>query len=177
MDNRQDAPYSPGSPEIGRRQLPTKINFDGTNPPMVVEPSRSHYESLFPARFDLSESAVLVRISPWAVAAEPRGPGHSTGDTANPAGVRSSRRRERNPSKAAEADHRASCTALRCLAFPSSAAGDDVGDGRLSKSIAPPGRAPQSSRLATIDFPAASRTRGFRCVARAGPARRHSDPG
>jgi len=121
----------------------------------------------------------LVRISPWAQAVEPRGPGHSIGDSANPREAHSSRHRDHNPSKGAGVGvgYRASCAALRSLAFPSSAAGDDAGDGRLSRSIAPPGRAPQSSRLATIDFPAAPRTRGFRCVARAGPARRHSEPG
>jgi hypothetical protein len=37
MDNRQDAPYSPGSPEIGRPPLPAEIIFDGTKLSMVVE--------------------------------------------------------------------------------------------------------------------------------------------
>ena len=118
---------------------------------------------------------ILVRIT-WAEAAEPRAPRHSIADS-NPPEARNSRRRDRNPNKAAEAGHRASCAGLASLAFPSWGAGDDVGDGRLSKSIAPLGRAPQSSHLATIDFLAASRTRGFRCVARAAPARCHSDLG
>ena len=30
MDNRQDAPYSPGSPELGRRSVPAEIISDGT---------------------------------------------------------------------------------------------------------------------------------------------------
>src|SRR5208337_948200 len=38
MVNRQDVPYPPGSPEIGRRPLRVEIIFDGTKLP--VEPSR-----------------------------------------------------------------------------------------------------------------------------------------
>jgi hypothetical protein len=38
---RQDAPHSPDSSEIGRRLLPRKTNFDGTNPPMVADPSQT----------------------------------------------------------------------------------------------------------------------------------------
>jgi len=34
MDNRQDATYSPGSPEIGRRPLAAEIIFDGTKLPI-----------------------------------------------------------------------------------------------------------------------------------------------
>jgi hypothetical protein len=45
MDNPQDAPYSPSSPEIGRQRtlLARKTISDGTNPPMVAEPSQDHY--------------------------------------------------------------------------------------------------------------------------------------
>ena len=34
MDNRQDAPYSPGSPKIGRGLLAAEIIFDGTKLPL-----------------------------------------------------------------------------------------------------------------------------------------------
>jgi len=37
MDNRHDAPYSPGSPELGQH-YPAKINFDGTK--LRIERSR-----------------------------------------------------------------------------------------------------------------------------------------
>ena len=38
MVNRQDASYSPGSPEIRRRRLTANINFDGTK--LAIERSR-----------------------------------------------------------------------------------------------------------------------------------------
>jgi hypothetical protein len=38
MVNRQDVPYSPGSPEIGRGLLPAEIIFDGTK--LALEGSR-----------------------------------------------------------------------------------------------------------------------------------------
>jgi hypothetical protein len=38
MVNRQDIPYSPGSPKIGRGVLPAEIIFDGTK--LALEGSR-----------------------------------------------------------------------------------------------------------------------------------------
>jgi hypothetical protein len=38
MVNRQDVPYSPGSPEIGRHLLLAEITFDGTK--LAIEGSR-----------------------------------------------------------------------------------------------------------------------------------------
>jgi len=38
MVNRQDVPYSPGSPKIGRGLLPAEIIFDGTK--LAIEGSR-----------------------------------------------------------------------------------------------------------------------------------------
>jgi len=59
MDNRQDTPYSPDSPEIGRRALWRKMNFDGTKLPIEGSPSQNHYrwyKLLFSPLFDQSES-------------------------------------------------------------------------------------------------------------------------
>ena len=59
MVNRQDSPYLPRSPEIGRRPLPAKIIFDGTKLPLEASPSQNHYgwyELPFSALFDQSES-------------------------------------------------------------------------------------------------------------------------
>ena len=58
MVNRQDSPYSPGSPEIGRRRLAAEIIFDGTKLP--IERSRPKTTTdgrklLFLALFDQSE--------------------------------------------------------------------------------------------------------------------------
>ncbi len=58
MVNRQDAPYSHGSPKLGRGLLSAEIIFDGTKLALVVEQSQNHYgwyELLFSALFDQSE--------------------------------------------------------------------------------------------------------------------------
>src|ERR1039457_6049492 len=64
MVNRQDASYSPGSPEIGRRQLPAEIISDGTKLP--IEQSRPKTTTdgrklLFPALFDQPKNQNRVR--------------------------------------------------------------------------------------------------------------------
>src|SRR5208282_1275828 len=66
MVNRQDAPYSQVSPEVGRRRLAAEIIFDGTKLP--IERSRPKTTTdgrklLFPALFDQPKNQNRARRS------------------------------------------------------------------------------------------------------------------
>jgi hypothetical protein len=66
MVNRQDVPYSPGSPKIGRHLLAAKIIFDGTK--LAIE--RSRPKTTTDGRicsFQLFSINRKIRIAPVAV--------------------------------------------------------------------------------------------------------------
>jgi hypothetical protein len=66
MVNRQDALYSPGSPEIGRRLLAAEIIFDGTK--LAIERSRpkTTTDGMI-CSFQLFSINRKIRIAPVAV--------------------------------------------------------------------------------------------------------------